>query len=63
MIYHTYKDRNEAMEIMRIRNQAYQRTNNRNNFCVMVDGPEDDEVTLMDIRDAIDNDFTYTWEI
>ncbi len=36
---------------------------NRNNFelVVIVEGPGADEVTLMDLKDALDNGFAYQW--
>lgn len=30
---------------------------------VMVDGPNDGEFTVMDLRDAVENGFLYTWEV
>lgn len=30
---------------------------------VVVDGPDDGEFTVMDLRDAIDNEFLYRWEV
>lgn len=29
---------------------------------VTVDGPGDGEVTVMTMREAVDNEFSYTWE-
>ena len=34
---------------------------NKNNPMVIVHGPEDNEVTVMTLKEAIENDFLYEW--
>jgi hypothetical protein len=35
----------------------------RTDLSVMVDGPDDGEFTVMNLRDAIENEFLYRWEV
>jgi hypothetical protein len=35
----------------------------RAELVVMVDGPDDGEFTVMELRDAIENEFAYRWEV
>ena len=34
---------------------------NNDNICVRVDGPDDGQFTVMELGEAIDNGFYYTW--
>ena len=51
----TTHDENEAHRIARSRNGE------RNLDWVVVEGPEDQEWTVMRINDAIEGDFRYSW--
>ena len=55
----TYKDENQAHRIAAIRNEKYARPGQI--VYVVVEGPGDDEWTVMDIVDAISASFSYSW--
>lgn len=52
----TFTNEDLAYDFMRRRNAS-----DRHNFLVLVDGPNDGEWTVMDIRTAIESDFPYQW--
>lgn len=56
----TFEDCDEATSYMRSMNKSRRLANNHD-LVVMVDGPADDEYTVMELREAIDNDFLFTW--
>jgi hypothetical protein len=56
----TLTDENEAADWMRLLNRSRR---GRTDLSVMVDGPDDGEFTVMDLRDAIEGDFAYSWEV
>jgi hypothetical protein len=60
MAWRTTTDENAARDLMLIRNRSRR---GRTDLTVMVDGPGDGEFTVMDLRDAIDNEFLYRWEV
>ena len=57
----TFKSADKANDIMKIRNRSYRDANDTKNLCVMVEGPNENEYTLMDVREASGNGFLYTW--
>jgi len=57
---HTTTDENEARELMVSRNRT---ARGSAELVVMVDGPNDGEFTVMDLRDAVEGGFMYTWEV
>lgn len=59
----TYNNEQNAIDNMRTMNRAYQLAGNKKNICVMVEGPNDEEWTLMDVKDAIEAEMPYSWEI
>ena len=48
---------------MRIMNTAFRLADNKTDLMVLVEGPDDGDWTVMDIRDAIEHEFAYTWEV
>ena len=56
----TYKT-DKAQEMMEIKNRSYRLANNYKSTCVIVEGPGDGESTIMDLKEAIDNEFSYSW--
>lgn len=62
----TYETEAEARLAMTGHNQAIAAHSGRFRYSrlwVMVEGPSDKEFSVMDIREAIENDFTYSWAI
>ncbi|WP_027360808.1 hypothetical protein [Desulforegula conservatrix] len=57
----TYKNKEKAYEMMESKNRSYRRAGNSRQLMVMVEGPEEGEHTIMDIKEAIENSFTYEW--
>ena len=53
----TYKNEEDAEAFCRMWNTGLETPR----VCI-VDGPEDDDYTVMDIADAIDSGFEYRWE-
>ena len=51
----------DAERFMKMRNRA-ERLNRRPRFVVLVDGPEDD-FFVMELSEAIDNEFLYRWSV
>jgi hypothetical protein len=60
MAWRTTTDENEARHLMVFRNRSRR---GRTDLTVIVDGPDDGEFTVMDLRDAIENEFAYRWEV
>ena len=60
MAFYTTTDETEARERMVFMNRARR---GRTELSVMVDGPNDGEFTVMDLRDAIESEFAYRWEV
>ena len=58
----TYRSEAMALEMMRLRNRSAERAGNYKTVCVMVEGPNDGDFTLMDLRDAVDAGFGYRIE-
>ena len=56
----TLTDENEARDLMVLWNRSRR---GRAELVVMVDGPDDGEFTVMELRDAIENGFSYCWEV
>jgi hypothetical protein len=56
----TLTDRAEAVDYMKACNRHLR---GKSRFAVMVEGPECGEWTVMDIAEAIDAGFLYTWEV
>ena len=48
--------------MMRLRNRASKLAHNYRDIIVMVDGPGDGEFSLMDLKEAVENCFTYRIE-
>ena len=55
-----FDSENEARDYMVMRNRAHQRGDKQ--LVVLVDGPEDN-FAVMDLESAIENGFSYTWEV
>ena len=55
-----FDSESEAWDYMVMRNRAHQRGDKQ--LVVLVDGPEDN-FAVMDLESAIDNGFSYTWEV
>lgn len=58
----TTNNEEQAVRIMRSRNRAAA-TSRRPDWFVLVDGPADGEFTVMDLRDAVEAGFGYSWEV
>ena len=56
----TFSKESDALAWMVLLNRSRR---GRTDLSVIVDGPNDDEFTVMDLRDAIENDFLYRWEV
>ncbi len=56
----TMASEDEARNLMVTRNRA--RRDRRVDIAVVVEGPGDGEWTVMDLRDANDGGFLYSWE-
>ena len=56
----TTPDENEARSVMISWNRA---RHGKTNMAVMVEGPEEGEFTVMDLRDAVDGGFFYSWAV
>ena len=54
----TTRDEAFAMHLVQITNRV-----NKKDVAVLVDGPDDGEFTVMSLRDAIANEFTYRWAV
>jgi hypothetical protein len=48
---------------MKTKNRAYKLAGNKRDMAVLVDGPGDDEFTVMSLREAIDGGFLYEWAV
>jgi hypothetical protein len=57
----TFTNKDSAIRHMKTVNQAYKKAGNKKNLMVMVEGPGDGEYTLMDLRDATENEMMYSW--
>jgi len=57
----TFQDRNAAYTRMQTKNRAYHRAGNFKDLAVLVDGPGDDEFTVMSLCEAVDGGFLYEW--
>jgi hypothetical protein len=55
----TFTSEQKASDFMRMKNRT--QVGNRN-ITVMVDGPDDLEFTVMPLKEAVENGFSYTWE-
>lgn len=58
----TFQGEDEAVNYMLTTNKARRKAGDRN-ILVMVDGPGDDEFTVMELGEAIDNGFLYIWKV
>ena len=58
----TYSNEEIAGTMMRLRNRASKLAHNYRDIIVMVDGPGDGEFSLMDLKEAVENCFTYRIE-
>ena len=56
----TFTDETKARGWMQLLNQSRR---GRTELVVMVDGPDDNEFTVMSLSEAIQNGFLYRWEI
>jgi len=56
----TMTDETKARDLMVLLNRSRR---GRAELVVMVDGPNDGEFTVMGLRDAIENEFAYRWEV
>jgi hypothetical protein len=56
----TFTDEGNARSWMLLLNRSRR---GRTELSVMVDGPNDEEFTVMDLRDAIEGEFAYSWEV
>lgn len=59
----TLTDYDAAYSLMRSKNRAYKLAGNKRDMEVLVDGPCDNEFTVMSLRDAIDGSFLYEWAV
>lgn len=59
----TFSSRGAAFTRMQTRNRAYQRAGNFKDLAVLVDGPDDGEATVMDLREAVEGGFIYEWSV
>jgi hypothetical protein len=55
------EDRERAEQRVRIKNRAYRAAGNGKDVAVLVDGPGENEQTVMELGEAIENDFLYAW--
>jgi hypothetical protein len=58
----TFASEEEAVRYMKTINQARRKAGN-NNIVVLVPGPDDGEFTVMELQEAIDGNFGYSWEM
>jgi hypothetical protein len=56
----TFTNEADARERMRLLNRSRR---GRTELVVMVDGPDDGEFTVMELRDAVEGGFLYSWEV
>ena len=56
----TFRSEDDARRLMVTRNLTRR---DRSAIAVLVEGPDDGEWTVMDLRDAIENGFSYSWEV
>lgn len=56
----TFTSEDEARRLMVNRNHTRR---GKTDLTVLVDGPDDGEWTVMDLRDAIEGGFLYSWEV
>lgn len=59
----TFPTYDEAYTRMKAKNRSYKLAGNKRDIAVLVDGPCDDEFTVMSLRDAIDGGFLYEWAV
>jgi hypothetical protein len=57
----TFSSRDDAYSRMQMKNRAYRRAGNYRDTAVLVDGPGDNEATVMSLSEAIDGGFLYEW--
>jgi hypothetical protein len=57
----TYTDESQAYNAMRDLNRAMVAADNTRDLLVLVDGPEDGQWTVMELKEAIAGEFTYRW--
>jgi hypothetical protein len=57
----TYNDEAAAHEAMRLKNLVRRAAGNTKETAVVVEGPEDGTWTVMEIGEAIESGFGYTW--
>lgn len=57
----TFDSYEAAHTRMRIKNRAYKLAGNKRDMAVLVDGPGDEEFTVMSLKEAIDGGFLYEW--
>ena len=60
MAFYTTTDESAARERMVFLNRTRR---GRTELSVIVDGPDDGDFTVMNLRDAIEFGFGYTWEV
>lgn len=58
----TFDDETDAITFMKTVNKARTRAGN-NDVVVIVDGPDDNQFTVMELSEAIENNFAYRWEV
>ena len=58
----TYNNEFIARSRMKMKNECRKNAGNNNDLQVMVDGPGEGEFTIMPIKEAIENGFSYSWE-
>jgi hypothetical protein len=56
-------NQSRAEEMARSKNQAYHRAGNFKSLAVVVEGPEVWQATVMDVKEAIEHGFPYSWSI
>lgn len=59
----TFPTYDAAYTRMKTKNRAYKLAGNKRDMAVLVDGPGDDEFTVMSLREAIDGGFLYEWAV
>jgi len=57
----TFDSYEAAYTRMRTKNRAYKLAGNKRDMAVLVDGPGDEDFTVMSLKEAIDGDFLYEW--